>query len=1827
MRQAVGSMALRLLAAAAGSLILFAQATGAAERRLLTTEGADYFGLDYEILRDVDLQACESACLADDACQAFTYNTRAGWCFLKADVGELRAVEGAVAGRVVLSDTPRIDVKAQRTAELGFVPGRYLDEARRLEGRLGERFSGPASRAAELLAQAKQAEAGGDRARALELYRAAAGMAPERLDVWQALATTSLMVPIADGEFWSDRWAERTGAAIAAYLRAETEDERAPLLALIARTLEERQAWKPALAAYRASLAVRPNEAVEKSYSSLFDREGFRIIEHTVDAETASPRICVQFSEPLAAGEGADASAFVSVGPDGNYAVEAEGNQLCIDGVGHGRRYSVNVRSGLPSAEGEALPRSVSLDIYVPDRAPSVRFLGNAYVLPAGGEASIPLVSVNAETIEAEVLRVGDRQLAHAIGDGSFLAQLYQYQTQEIAERTGESVWKGTVEVARSLNREVTTAVPVSEMVPELKPGAYLMVARAANEKDNWGPAATQWFVVSDLGLSTLAAQDGLHVFVRSLGSAGPVAGVELRLVAANNEILGHAETDVDGYARFAGGLIRGKAGSAPALIAAEAPQGDYNLLDLTRPALDLTDRGVEGRAPPGPLDVYLTTERGIYRAGEPVHVTALVRDSQANAVAGAPLTAILTRPDGVEQTRFALRAEALGGAYARVDLPANAMRGAWRLGVHADPEAPPLAQATFLVEDFQPERLDFELTADTEIVDPAAPPEIALAARFLYGQPAAGLSVEGEVVVRRAESVAAFPGYRFGLDDDVFEALREPLDEAETDEEGRAALTLALPALPATSRPLEAGINIRVVDPGGMPVERNLTLPVAAERPRIGVRPLFEEAVEENSEAAFQVIAVAPDGERLALEEVSWTLVHIDRRFQWYQADGRWDYEAIESRSRVADGTIALSEAPARIAVRPEWGAYALELRDPTGRALPASVRFEAGWYVEAKAADTPEALRLSLDKPRYRIGETARVHIESREPGIAQVMVLDDRVVDVRTVEVPEGGADIDIPVTRDWGPGAYVTAALYRPMDLAARRMPARALGLAWAEVDPGDRRLAVALDLPEAARPREPFEVTVALENVARGEEVYVTLAAVDLGILNLTRYEAPAPDTYYFGQRRLGAEIRDVYGQLIDRMQGARGRVRSGGDAPLARFEGPPPTETLVALHSGIIRVGEDGAASVTFDMPDFNGTVRVMAMAWSREGVGHATADVLVRDPLVVSLSRPSFLAPGDGSRLLIDLATTEESEGPVTLSVAALSGAVRLADGQVTRELELARGERREVRVPLDAVSVGQGEVSIALTLADGTRLEKRATVAVRDNRPENVHATFVTLAPGGSLRLGQDTLAGFLPGSAVVDLSVSGAGRLNLPAIVGALDRFPYGCTEQIASRALPLVYLDEVTLAAGLRGDPAVRKRVEEAISGVLANQSATGGFGLWGPGGDDLWLDAYIADFLTRARRHGFAVPDAGFDRAIDNLRNRLAYVPDFDRGGEDIAYALYVLAANGRAAIGDLRYYAETKLDAFATPLAKAQIGAALALYGDKAGADAVFRRAAFELRDESDDRRWRPDYGSGLRDAAAVLTLASETGTDAVDLAALSDRVEARRVAAPYTSTQEDAWTLLAAHALIRRAAATQLAIDGQAVDGPLFRSFTASEIEAQPGIENRGAQPVEVAVTVTGISETPEPAGGNFYAIDRAYYTLEGEPADSSAIAQGERLVAVLTVSSQESRAARLIVNDPLPAGLAIDNPHLLRSGEVAALEWLDLPQETAHVEFRADRFVAALDRGDSDASRFQLAYIVRAVAPGRFAHPAAVVEDMYRPERRARTATGAVEVFGPLR
>ena len=304
----------------------------------------------------------------------------------------------------------------------------------------------------------------------------------------------------------------------------------------------------------------------------------------------------------------------------------------------------------------------------------------------------------------------------------------------------------------------------------------------------------------------------------------------------------------------------------------------------------------------------------------------------------------------------------------------------------------------------------------------------------------------------------------------------------------------------------------------------------------------------------------------------------------------------------------------------------------------------------------------------------------------------------------------------------------------MDLAADRLPARALGLAWAPVSPGNRDLSVSLSLPPEFRPSGPMTVPVSIGNLKPGAEAYVTVAAVDVGILNLTSFKTPSPDDWYFGQRGLGMDIRDIYGLLIDPTQGELGTVRSGGDGGTARL-GAPPTEKLLAFYSGILKVGPDGKASVTFNLPEFNGSVRVMAMAWSSDGVGHATQDVLVRDPVVVTASIPQFLAVGDTSRLLVEINNVSGPAGNYRLSVANADG-LGIAPADATRTVTLDVNQRLSVTLPIAGTTAGDYDVRVAVANPAGDSYGTTVTLGVRPPGLPVTQRTTVAVAANGAAR-----------------------------------------------------------------------------------------------------------------------------------------------------------------------------------------------------------------------------------------------------------------------------------------------------------------------------------------------------------------------------------------------------------------------------------------------------------------------------------------------------------
>jgi uncharacterized protein YfaS (alpha-2-macroglobulin family) len=1154
------------------------------------------------------------------------------------------------------------------------------------------------------------------------------------------------------------------------------------------------------------------------------------------------------------------------------------------------------------------------------------------------------------------------------------------------------------------------------------------------------------------------------------------------------------------------------------------------------------------------------------------------------------------------------------------------------------------------------------KLAATQPTISAGAPGVIGVAGRYLYGAPASNLGLEGEIVISATSEVSGFPGYRVGDESEKFTTVRKDLEALpNTDATGAASLSIALPDLPQTSKPLNADVTVRLREPSGRVLADRIALKVNAGKSFIGVKPLFEGSVPEGAPAEFEIVGIGPDGKQTALTGLKWDLQRVESQFQWYSRDNRWSYELVTYESRVAGGVI---DAPAtgtvRIKAPVDSGTYRLDIASPTAQGPATSTSFSAGWYV-SETSDTPEILNLALDRASYRPGDDVKVTIMPRMAGQALVAIVSDKVLATQLIDVGPSGGSATFKTEAEWGPGAYATAILYRPMDSAAKRMPSRAVGVKWIALDTKPRTLSIALETPPAVRPAGPVTVSASITGLDNGENATVVISGVDLGILNITRYKTPAPASYFFGQRRLGLEMRDLYGKLIDGMQGVRGVVRSGGDEGGLEMSGRPLAETPLAVYSGPLQAGADGKAQVTFTLPPFNGTMRLAAQAWTASKLGSGEKDVIVRDTVVAQATPPKFLMLGDSSNLHLSIENVEAPAGTYQLTAKA-DGGIEII-GAAGRTLNLDLEKRISETIPIKGASVSDGHISFSLTGPGNVAIERTYAVAVEPPAPNVRRRTSQTLAAlTGSLRVGSELIRDLVPASAKVSVTASRTASFDVPGLLLALDRYPFGCAEQTTSRALPLLYYDEVASRARIGKEPKAKPAIEKAIARLYEMQSASGGFGLWGPSAEDMWLTAYVTDFLTRAREKGYAVRDTNYEIALDRLKNEVNNARDFKKGGEDLAYSLYVLARAGRGVLGDLRYYSDTKIDAFSTPISRAQLGAGLAMLGDRERATLTFASALSLLAtpDPQVPLGARADYGTQLRDAAAVLALMGESGAATPQLQKAFDLVVKLRAQQKETTTQESLWLLLAARTLDAQNKDLALEVNGLPVKGSFQAVLTGGDFVTGPiqvtnisailpnaasekfetvltkdqfaaqglVVSNRGGEAVPASVLVTGEGLEPEPSAESGFKIERKTYAPDGREIPFDKLKQNDRVVVVLKVTEVEPKLAQIVVEDRLPAGFDIENPALLKGTDLKSFSWLPATYAPVFSAFRDDRFVAAFsltDQGRKVPAQLTMAYVMRAVNPGVYTYAGARVEDMYRPDRFARTSGAKVEIAAP--
>jgi hypothetical protein len=1510
--------------------------------------------------------------------------------------------------------------------------------------------------------------------------------------------------------------------------------------------------------------------------------------------------------------------------------------------------YTVKVKPGLKAINGRSHSANRQFSIKSRRSEPSATFSGSGQVMSPQMKRALPVVTLNVDEVDVDFFHIAPEAIPQWSSYNNNQRRSY-YQLREFTT-ANPLVFSARFPIRHQRNQRTTTNLDLSEIPALQKNGAYLAVLRIpGNYQTRYD---TNFFTVSDIGIQVRRTVNNMHVFSNAVSSGKPLENVEISLYQGK-DLKASQTTDKDGIASFSN-WFKG----TNTLI---ARQGDnYSVLRLDRP-LDLS--GISNATiRHQEMQLFAWGPRDLYRPGEFFETYAILRDHDGRQLRDAPVRASLYDATGTQVTNTTLNRESDGSYHFSHQLADSAKPGAWKLTYRNPGNNEVLAEYPFSVEEFLPERMKLSLydgdPTRHRLFQDIARLAIPVSGDYLYGAPASGNKVDGFLVAELdRHPFEQWKSYSFGIDKESIPSPRRTLPNLTLDQQGKGEWSVDLGNWSRVASPLALTATASLYESGGRPVTRSFSATYIKQDKLVGIEPQFDERPDNNSRAAFKLVLTDSQGTALP-GKYQYVLIREDRNYYWTYSDNSgwsWHYDPMEYES--FSGKLSFNEKkPLLIQVPVEWGNYRLEVRDGDNRAV-SSYRFRTGWYWWGNDAGgtalKPDQVSMSFREEVYRPGDTAHLLLSPATDGLATITVEDnDKVLWVAQRDVEAKKMQIDIPVSEEWSRhDIYVTATILSPGDMRHSVAPKRAFGFINLPLHRTDAAFDLAIEVPEKLAPLERVSATVKLSSTAPiPEHTYVTLAAVDVGVLNITRYKTPDPVSYLYGARRYEANYYDIYGQIIENAGFDYSQHRFGGgfdqsEAELSRGGDKPKSDVqIVALQTAPVRVGRDGIAHVDIEIPQFNGRLRWMAVAYADQTFGSAETETIVADKLVTQLAKPRFLAVNDESEMALDLSNMSGQTQHLSVKMK-VSGALGLHEWEKT--LDLADSARETLRFPIKAVNLGEGDISLQVDNgqqgSNGLRLSRSWMLGVRYPYPAVTRKEMQVIDPGNTWqpKIAIDDL---VSGSVQGQLILSNQPPIDVNSHFTHLLKYPYGCTEQSTSSGYPWVLVD-LDAARRMELMPVIQRQfkteyteafrkeqIEKAVKRLTPRQNSSGGFALWSGNGKELsWLSVYVTDFITDAELAGAEVDKEMLNKSLNRLReylqgqghtaNRWSSNADY-YGFATRAYAAYVLAKVNRASLSDLRRLYDSAQERYdVSPLPWAQLGYALDRKGDTQRAASAFEKA----RKLDYTGNYIGYYDSKLRDLSlAYAILASRAEARSEMLMTIFELTKQRQ----WLSTQERNALFKAALAsksakgeellaLIKTKAFEQKVRQDKPFKSILDYDQLAS-LEAIQGSDGTIYASLEVIGNQSGI---PQPYSDGF-SIRRDYFDVDGKSIELKALKSGQLVVVRLSVTADDYTPDALVV-DLLPAGLELENQNLANASVDLSKVTIDGKElenwrseaDVAHVEYRDDRFVTALA---IDKHRPQdIFYLARAVTPGVYRVPAPYIEDMYRPYHHALGGT----------
>lgn len=1362
------------------------------------------------------------------------------------------------------------------------------------------------------------------------------------------------------------------------------------------------------------------------------------------------------------------------------------------------------------------------------------------------------------------------------------------------------------------------------DRLPDFK-GIYHVVIRST---DDYWVKDSRYISLSDLGLITKEGLNKLYVFTNSIKTAEPVTGVNVAVYSSNNQLIGTGATNKDGVAEIAYSK-KEFAGFRPAMVIAKTAD-DFNYLPFSNTKVNTSRFDVGGkRNNPSGFDAFVYAERDVYRPGEKISFSVILRDAQWKNPGDIPLKLKFLMPNGKELKSFRKTLNEEGSLEGSIDIASAAITGSYTLEVYTTTDVL-LASRNFSVEEFVPDRIRVTTKLDKTSLRPGENAVLSVNAVNFFGPPAANRKYETEIQVKQKSFVAEkFVGFDFSLaNQNTF--FDKEVKEGTTDETGNAFIDYAVPANYANMGALQTNFYTTVFDETGRPVSRASAVDVFTQDVFFGIKQDWYYYYPLNQPVKLQLAAVNKEGNAVNATARVEVIKH-EYRTVLTKSGSYFRYESQKEDKLMIEQQINVGGNTIYSYVPRTPGDYEVRVYVPgANNYVQRSFYSYGSWGVSNTSFEVNSEgnVEIEIDKKSYNSGETVKALFKTPFSGKMLVTMETDHVVSYQYVEVSNRTASVDLKLSSDHVPNVYITATLIKPHEVSDIPLTV-AHGFKNVMVEEKNRKIKVEVVAQKTVRSKTKQKVTV---KAAPGS--FVTLSAVDNGVLQISDFKTPDPYAYFYQKKALQVSAFDLYPLLFEEV---RAKLSStGGDAYTTDLEkrvNPMPAKRIKVMSywGGIKKANGSGVAEFEFDIPQFSGELRLMAVSYKGNSFGAADNTMTVADPIVVSTALPRFLSPGDTVSVPVTLTNTTDRAAAVS-AIISVEGPMKVLGGNSQSVNLNAKSEgRASFRIVADP-AINLGKVTVTVN-GMGEKFTETTEIAVRPP------STLQKMTGSGSITAGNTQkvsigVGDFMPGSMNYSLVVSRSPALELGEQLKYLVQYPYGCTEQTVSAAFPQIYygdLADLMMLNKQQNKMNANTNIIEAIRKIKMRQLYNGAVTLWdGEGREDWWTTIYAAHFLLEAKKAGFDVDNSLLETMLNYINSRLrnketiTYYYNRDQNKKiapkEVTYGLYVLALANRSNVPAMNYYkANQSLLALDS---RYLLAAAYATAGDKKSFTSMLPSS---FAGEESMPQTGGSYYSDVRDEAIALNALIDVDPGNAQIGTMVKHVADKLKRRQWLSTQERAFAFLAlgkhARAANNSTATAEIKVNGKViakVDGGQWTGDMKALGSNNAEITVKGNGRLYYFWQSEGISSSGAYKEEDSYLkVRKRFFDRTGKPITGNTFKQNELIIVGISLERSFTTAIEnVVITDLLPAGFEIENP---RTKEIPGMDWIKDASTPTALDVRDDRIHFFVDAYINKQTYY---YAVRAVSPGNYKMGPVSADAMYNGEYHSYYGAGVIRV-----